>query len=137
MPARASEDQRHAGLLDRLWTGVLDLALVLWVARSSVGLLAIGFLLLGGAPQAQDLLIPLVGNSYYEIGLFFPLVFLLWAMPTHYAALLALDDDERLAHYRQRHHSPWLDGLLRHGPRVMGALTFIAFLLCAWRGRAD
>lgn len=137
MPARASEDQRHAGLLDRLWTGVLDLALVLWVARSSVGLLAIGFLLLGGAPQAQDLLIPLVGNNYYEIGLFFPLVFLLWAMPTHYAALLALDDDERLAHYRQRHHSPWLDGLLRHGPRVMGALTFIAFLLCAWRGRAD
>jgi hypothetical protein len=61
---------------------VLDLGLVAWVARSPVALLAVGFLLLGFAPQAQDLLIPLVDGRYYAVGLFFPLVFLLWSMPT-------------------------------------------------------
>src|SRR5690348_7755572 len=115
MPARETDDRRHApGLLDRLWTGVLDLALVLWVARSSAGLLAIGFLLLGGAPQAQDLLIPVVDNPWYLAGLFFPLVFLLWSAPTHYAAQLALDDDERLEQYRRRRRSEWLEALFRH-----------------------
>jgi hypothetical protein len=124
-------------LLACVWTGVLDLSLVAWVARSSVGLLAVGFLLLSLAPQAQDLLIPLVDSRYYWIGLFFPLVFVLWAMPTHYAARLAIDDDQRLAQYRHRRNSKWLDRLLRHGPRWLGALTFIAFLICAYRGRAD
>jgi hypothetical protein len=138
MPARETDDLPRAGnLLGRIWTGVLDLALVAWVARSSVALLVIGFLLLGFAPQAQDLLIPLVDERWYRAGLFFPLVFLLWSVPTHYAARLALDDDERLEQYRRRRGSKWLERLCRHGPRVLGALTFIAFLICAYRGRAD
>jgi hypothetical protein len=129
--------QRARNLLACVWTGVLDLSLVAWVARSSVVLLALGFLILGFAPQAQDLLIPLVDSPYYRIGLFFPLVFLLWSMPTHYAARLALEDDERLAQYRQRRNSKWLEFLVWAGPRVLGALTFIAFMICAWRGRVD
>ena len=137
VPARPPDTLQHArNLLASVWAGVLDLGLVAWIARSSVALLAVGFLLLGLAPQAQDLLIPLVDSRCYADGLFFPLVFLLWSMPTRSAAL-ALDDDERLAQYRQRRRSQWLDALVRHGPRVLGALTFIAFLICAYRGRAD
>ena len=139
MPAdRVSNVLQHArNLLAGAWTGVLDLCLVAWVARSSVALLLLGFLILGFTPQAQDVLIPLVDSPYYRIGLFFLLVFLSWSAPTHYAARLAIDDDERLARYQQVRKSRWLDGLLRHGPRLLGALTFIAYLICAWRGRAD
>jgi hypothetical protein len=139
MPANQSSDvlRRAHQALACAWNGVLDLCLVAWVARASVGLLAVGFMILTLAPQAQDLLIPLVDSSYYRFGLFFPLVFLLWAMPTHYAARLAVDDDERLAQYRAQRNSKWLDFLIRHGPRVLGALTFIAFLICAYRGRID
>src|SRR5262249_13224434 len=136
VPARSTDSMPTRNWLASVWDGVLDLSLVLWVARGPFALLTIGFLLLGFAPQAQDLLIPLVNSRYYSIALFFPLVFVLWSIPTHYAARLALDDDERLEQYRQRRHPAWLHAPLRHGPRVMGALTFIAFLVCAYRGRA-
>jgi hypothetical protein len=138
VPAQPTDMLQHArSLLASLWTGVLDLCLVAWVARSSVAFLLLGFLILSFAPQAQDLLIPLVDSRYYRIGLFFPLVFLLWSMPTHYAARLAIEDDARLAQYRRRHNSSWLEFLVRTGPRLLGALTFIAYLICAYRGRAD
>lgn len=138
MPTRLTDLlQRARDLLACIWTGVLDLCLVAWVARSPVALLLLGFLILGFAPQAQDLLIPLVDSTYYRVGIFFPLVFLLWSMPTHYAARLAIDDDERLAQYRERRNSAWLEFLVWTGPRVLGALTFIAYLICAHRGRAD
>lgn len=113
MPTRLTDLlQRARDLLARIWTGVLDLSLVAWVARSPAALLLLGFLILGFAPQAQDLLIPLVDSTYYRVGIFFPLVFLFWSMPTHYAARLAIDDDERLAQYRERRNSAWLEFLV-------------------------
>jgi len=137
----ASPLQGVRDLLYRIWTWVLDLCLVIWVARASVALLGLGFLILGKAPQAQDLLIPLVGSPYYRFGGFFPVVFALWAMPTHYAARLAIDDDARLdrllAQRRDESHSAWLEFVMCQGPRLLGALTFVAFAICACRARIN
>ena len=67
-----------------VWRCILEFALFLWVARAPFGVVIVGYLLLGAAPQAQDLLIPLVDSSWYFVLFFFVLHFLFWAMPVHY-----------------------------------------------------
>jgi hypothetical protein len=110
---------------------------VLWVTRAPVTVFALGVLILWKVPQAQDLLIPLVDSKYYRIGLFFLVVFVLWAMPTHYAARLAIDDDERLAVHQRQAKSVFLDVLICQGPRLLGAATSLALMGCAYRARLD
>src|SRR5262245_26117353 len=90
----------------RFWGCVLDLALILWVARVPAGLVALGFLILGTAPQAQDLFVELAveltQGTYSRILLFLSLVFFIWAMPTYYAARLLIDTDGRLRAHAQQ-----------------------------------
>src|SRR5262245_25755992 len=99
----------------RCWGCVLDLALILWVTRVPVCLVAIGFFILGMAPQAQDLFVEFavelnknetywqILQTYSRILLFLSLLFFIWALPTYYAAHLLIDTDGRLrAHAQQR-----------------------------------
>lgn len=119
------------------WSSVLDLALTFWVARAATLLVVLGFLILGAAPQAQDLLLPLVDSSAAGVLLFFVAIFIFWAMPTHYSARLALDDDERLNAHAQRRKSRFLDAAIIWVPRLLGASTFLALLVCANRARIN
>ena len=58
------------------WNCLLELMWLLWIARVPSGVVVLGYLLLGFAPQAQDLLIPLVDSSPFYLLLFFVLRFL-------------------------------------------------------------
>jgi hypothetical protein len=119
---------------------VLDLALTLWIARAATFLVLLGFLILGAAPQAQDLLVPmanyLVPEDEYNLSrvlLFLVVIFVLWAMPTHYSARLALEDDERLDALVRERQSAFLNGAIRWVPRLLGASTFLALAMGANR----
>lgn len=131
-----------------LWCSVLDLALVLWVARIPFASLVLGMLLMAFVTQAQDVMVdvamagaPLAeqaGVSAALVGLLLG-TFVLWAMPVHYAARLLLETDEGLA--AKARHDParrmaasggamgWMICLV---PRVLGALTFASFAIGAW-----
>jgi hypothetical protein len=78
-----------------LWQYVLGFALILWVLRVPLTTTALGLLILSAAPQAQDLFVELARATDERIPLFLFLLFFVWAMPTHYAARLLLDTDER------------------------------------------
>src|ERR1700704_1386366 len=78
-----------------LWQYVLGFPLVLWVLRVPLTTTALGLLILGAAPQAQDLFVELARATDERIPLFLFLLLFVWAMPTHYAARLLLDTDER------------------------------------------
>lgn len=81
-----------------LWQHVLDFFLTLWVLRAPVAMLVIGAVLMWLVPQAQDLLIemamPASLADWGRILLFYVLLLLVWAMPTHYAARLLFRSDE-------------------------------------------
>ncbi len=86
----------------RLWTFILDIALTLWVVRVPLVSLALGFLILGFAPQAADALVDVaIGDQLADWWDMPPsvrlliLIFLLWAMPVHYSARLLLETDQR------------------------------------------
>jgi hypothetical protein len=119
------------------WQCVLDLSLLLWIVRVPLAIVLIGFLLLGAAPQAQDLLIPLVDSPNWRVGLFFVLHFLFWAMPVHYSARILVNDDARLYAYAQEYPSPYFDMLQRWVPRLLGAATFVALIVSAYRARIN
>jgi len=72
--------------LARLWQGVLDLVLILWVVRAPFGGVLLGFLIIAKTPQAEDLLIPVADSNPLGIVVFLILHFALWATPTHYSA---------------------------------------------------
>src|SRR5215510_3697866 len=116
----------------RFWVCVLDLALVLWVARVPACFVALGFLLLWKTPQAQDLFVGLA-QDYKQIPLFLLLLFVIWAMPTHFAARLLIDTDGRLSAHseQQRLQTPsrCLETIERWVPRFLGLLTFPAILI--------
>ena len=126
-----------ATALGCFWTAVLDFLLFLWVARAPFGIVVVGFLLLGAAPQAQDLLIPLVDSAWYKVLLYFVLHFLFWAMPVHYAARIVIADDARLYEYGEKYPSPYFDWLERWIPRLLGAVTFLALLMSAYRANSN
>lgn len=73
----------ETGALACLWRCIHEFALLLWVARAPLGVVVVGYLVLGVTPQAQDLLIPLVDGPWPWLLLFFVLHFLFWAMPVH------------------------------------------------------
>jgi hypothetical protein len=81
--AESSRWHRFASWCRRWWRHVLDLALILWVVRVPVFLVALGLLILGMAPQAQDLFVELARAMHERVPLFFFLLFFVWAMPTH------------------------------------------------------
>jgi len=126
-----------ATALGCFWTAVLDFLLFLWVARAPFGIVVVGFLLLGATPQAQDLLIPLVDSAWYRVLLFFVLHFLFWAVPVHYAARIVLADDARLYEYGEKYPSRYFDWLERWIPRLLGAATFLALLMSAYRANSN
>jgi predicted acylesterase/phospholipase RssA len=126
-----------ATALGCFWTSVLTFLLFLWVARAPFGIVVVGFLLLGAAPQAQDLLIPLVDSAWYWVLLYFVLHFLFWAMPVHYSARIVLADDARLYEYGEDSPSPYFDWLEQWIPRLLGAATFVALLMSAYRANSN
>ena len=87
--------------LARLWQGVLDLVLILWVVRAPFGGVLLGFLIIAKTPQAEDLLISVADSNPLGIVVFLILHFVLWATPTHYSARLRLNDDRRFRLYRR------------------------------------
>jgi len=133
--------QRKGSWVMGLFQCVLDLALVLWVARAALISVSIGFLLIALTPQAQDLLIPLADHESpwqgiewpWTIVIFFALLFLFWAMPTHYSARLALDDDARLQLYAKHRSSSCLNRGILWIPRLLGAATYVAILVGSYR----
>jgi predicted acylesterase/phospholipase RssA len=126
-----------ATALGCFWTKVLEFLLFLWVARAPFSIVIVGFLLLGATPQAQDLLIPLVDSAWYRVLLYFVLHFLLWAMPVHYSARIVLADDARLYDYGCKYPSPYFDWLEQWIPRLLGASTFLALLMSAYRANSN
>lgn len=140
------------GLLARAWSRVLDVGLVLWVLRIPLLSVVIGLLLMASVTQAQDTLVevamagaPLAvaaGFSAAIAGLL-AATFLLWAVPLHYAGRLLLETDAGIAALRARRDAEAVacrgagacdrttDFLFRQAPRVLGALTFVAFAIGA------
>src|SRR5262249_22361602 len=124
-------------LLGCAWNCLLELLWLLWIARVPFGIVVLGYLLLGFAPQAQDLLIPLVDSSALYLLLFFLLHFLFWAMPVHYSARILFCDDRRLFDYAASHPSAYLRCLEHYIPRVLGIATFAALIMSAYRANID
>jgi hypothetical protein len=120
-----------------LWELVLQLALILWVVRVPVAMTALGLLILGMAPQAQDLFVEFARPPTWRMFMFLFVLIAVWAMPTHYAARLLLDTDARfqqlLAEQRELHQARCLDAMGRWVPRVLGLLTFVAVLIAILR----
>ena len=123
--------------LFRLWQCILQFALILWIVRVAVAMTALGLLLLGLAPQAQDLFVEFADVPAWRMVLFVCVMVVVWAMPTHYAARLLLDTDERfrrlVATQQEPEHAHFLEVAARWVPRVLGLLTFVAVLI----GRAS
>jgi hypothetical protein len=114
--------------------------LILWIVRVPLILMAFGLLLLGLAPQAQDLFVEFA-DAYWRIPLFLLLLVFAWAMPTHYAARLLLDTDERFqkvaAEQRAVGQARCFDITARYVPRALGLLTFVAVLIAIWRSHLN
>lgn len=139
-PAAARD--RRRGRLCRAWQFVLDLALILWVVRVPLTFTAVGSLILGVAPQAQDLFVELARATDERIPLFLLLLLFVWAMPTHYSARLLLDTDARFqrraAELRgDETQLKYLRKAERFIPRALGTCTFIAVLFGIWRSYAN
>src|SRR5215510_14275089 len=137
-----SKWQRLATVCARWWRYVLDLALMLWVTRVPFAFAALGLLILWQAPQAQDLFVEIVGergrptDEFRLIPLFLVLLVFVWAMPTHYAARLLLDTDQRFRAYAgPRPPVPTRpDEVLEEWlPRVLGLTPFVAVIIALAR----
>lgn len=119
------------------WNCVVQFGLVLWVARVPVLMVAIGLLLLGITPQAQDLFVEFARLPTWRMWLFLVVLFVIWAMPTHYAAHLLVDTDSRLQKrlaFSGDGHIPKCSAFAsRWVPRILGSLTFVAVLIAILR----
>ena len=63
----ADDTERKRRLWDRIrecltWSNILDFAYVTWILRAPLVVLAVGLLVLGLAPQAQDLIVDLAAE---------------------------------------------------------------------------
>jgi hypothetical protein len=121
----------------RVWESILLIVLVLWVVRVPVALIALGLLILGLAPQAQDLFVEFARAPAWRMPVFICVLVLGWTMPTHYASRLLLDTDERfqqlLGGPQQRNQARLLKVMTRWIPRLLGLTTFVAVLVAIWR----
>jgi hypothetical protein len=129
----------------RLWQCILQFALILWVVRVAVAMTVLGLLILGLAPQAQDLFVEFADGAVLSrilrMAEFVVAMFVVWAMPTHYAARLLLDTDERfhqlLAAQRKSDQAHFLEVTARWVPLLLGLLTFVAVLIAIWRSHRN
>jgi hypothetical protein len=132
----------------RCWQYVLDLALILWVVRVPLSFAALGLLILGETPQAQDLFVDLVYPATREspefllrIPEFLFLLVFIWAMPTHYAARLLLDTDRRFRAYVERRRaaadSRCLASMELWVPRLLGLVPFVAVIIALVRSHLN
>ncbi len=178
---------REPGWIARLWSRALDFGLILWVVRIPLASAGLGFLMMLALTQAQDTLVDvaMAGAPLAERAGLSPAIlrlvaaiFLLWAVPVHYAARLLLETDEGIAalvRRRDRAAAPprrarqdpgvspspadltpgdkddagtsadapasapaelpgrdrWTHFVIRQVPRLLGALTFVAFAIGA------
>jgi hypothetical protein len=124
----------------RRWECVLQFALILWIVRVPLTMTALGVLILGSAPQAQDLFVEFAHNPW-RIPLFLLLLAFAWAMPTHYAARLLLDTDSRfqdvIAAQQALGRASCINAVERGVPRALGLLTFAAVLIAIWRSHLN
>ncbi|WP_454916969.1 hypothetical protein [Xanthobacter sediminis] len=149
--ATASPGPLRRGLA-RFWSRVLDLGLVLWVVRIPLLSVAVGLLLMLSVTQAQDTLVdvamagaPLAEKAGFSgaVAGLVAATFLLWAIPVHYAARLLVETDDGLAALARRRDaeaSPrdaWTRFVIRQVPRLLGALTFVAFAIGAEKAVAN
>lgn len=156
-PGEAPETSPSRRGLAAFWSRVLDLGLVMWVVRIPLASVAAGLLLMLAATQAQDTLVdvamagaPLAERAGFSSAIagLIGAIFLFWAMPVHYAARLLLETDDGIAALTRRRDrqaaapaapsdeaSALRDRgthfIIRQVPRVLGALTFVAFAIGA------
>lgn len=143
--------------LAQAWGEVLNFALVLWVVRVPLVSVAAGLVLMAAITEAQDVMVhvamagaPLAKRAWisWELVQLFASTFLFWAMPVHYAARLLLETDRGLAariapvakagpRARAAAASGALGWVILLVPRVLGALTFVAFAIGAWQAIAN
>jgi hypothetical protein len=119
------------------WDCILQFALVLWVVRVPLSTTALGLLLLGYAPQAQDLFVEFARTSFFWMLYFLFVLIAAWAMPTHYAARLLLDTDTRLRGQLVAEDAACLGTSSVWVPRLLGLLTFVAVLIAIGRSHLN
>ncbi|UDQ87305.1 hypothetical protein LJE71_13380, partial [Xanthobacter autotrophicus] len=150
-PADVPLRQKPRGALSRFWGRILDLTLVLWVVRVPLLSVLLGLAMMAGVTQAQDVTLD-VAMAGAPVGATAGLsrailslvgaVFLLWAMPVHYAARLLVETDNGLAAKVARRDSAagrrgiaghdWLmAAMVREVPRLIGVLPFFIFAIGA------
>lgn len=117
----------------RIWGHVLELGLTLWVLRAPVVFMVFGYLVLGLAPQAQDLLVDVAMGEWWYILLFIFATFVVWAATAHYAARLLLSTDERYLAAVSGPHPGILVWLQKWTPRIIGSLAFVAMGIATLR----
>src|SRR6478672_1976451 len=114
--------------LVRVWDPILQIALIVWIVRVPVIMTGLGLLLLGLAPQAQDLFVEFARLPTWRMFLFVVVMVFVWTLPTHYAARLLLDTDERfqklLFLQREKAQNHILEAITLFVPRFLGVLTF-------------
>lgn len=147
-PARAGTALPARPLAARIWGRFLDFFLVLWVVRVPLASVLVGLLLMAKVTQAQDVMVDVAmagaplsvpaGLSGAIFGLL-AAIFLLWAVPVHYAARLLVETDDGLAARAAERDAAAGPGgedrlftaMMCHIPRLLGALTFVAFAIGA------
>lgn len=143
--------QKPKGILSRIWSRVLDVTLVLWVVRVPLLSVVLGLAMMAFVTQAQDVTLD-VAMAGAPVGAAAGLsrailslvgaVFLLWAMPVHYAARLLVETDNGLAARITRRDSAagrrgvagrdlMMALMVREVPRILGALPFLIFAVGA------
>ncbi|MFG1183614.1 MULTISPECIES: hypothetical protein [Xanthobacter] len=150
-PANVPLRQKPRGIVSHFWRRILDLTLVLWVVRVPLLSVLLGLALMAGVTQAQDVTLDVamagapVGAAAGLSRAIFSLVaavFLLWAMPVHYAARLLVETDNGLAVLVARRDASaghrgivgrdrLMAAMVREVPRLIGLAPFLAFAMGA------
>jgi hypothetical protein len=132
---RAGDGDSHG--LSKIWNCILDFVLVLWIVRVPLTTTALGLLILGWAPQAQDLFVEFAEASYFRMFFFLFVLIAVWAMPTHYAARMLLDTDQRFRNFlaiaRSSNCATCLECSSICVPRLLGLFTFVEVLVAIFR----
>ncbi|MFG1298466.1 hypothetical protein V5F49_01600 [Xanthobacter sp. V3C-3] len=154
--ASRQPDPFPRSLPGRIWRRILDFALVLWVVRVPLASVVLGLALMAFVTQAQDVTLDVAmagapvgaaaGISRAMAALAVA-VFVLWAMPVHYAARLLMETDAGLADLCARRTAAAraagkdrdlpMGLMVRHVPRILGALTFVAMAVGAFAAIAN
>ncbi len=146
---------RAKAAVARGWMRTLDLALILWVVRIPLASVVLGVVLMTLATQAQDVTVdvamagaPLAEQAGLSSAMLrlVAAVFLLWAMPVHYAARLLIETDDGLAARLKLRSAENGAGappdalfcaMIQLVPRVLGVLPFVVFAIGAFNAVAN